>query len=187
MVLGNRHNMRIDFIARLRARCRACGFTLIELMVTLAVAAILATIAVPSFRHLMISTNLSGLSNDLVGDLQYARTQAVSRQVDVAVAASGGSWQNGWVVEVAPGGTAANEVLRRHDPVTASYAIDNGGVTEVKYRAQGSLADPTTGTCFAIYAPNGQNNQPLYLNVSSVGSLQQATGPSVPTGCTAPP
>ncbi|MGH8257951.1 MAG: hypothetical protein ACRET0_17255, partial [Steroidobacteraceae bacterium] len=62
-----------------------------------------------------------------------------------------------------------------------------GGVTEVKYRAQGSLADPTTGTCFAIYAPNGQNNQPLYLNVSSVGSLQQATGPSVPTGCTAPP
>ena len=187
MVPGNYQAMPIRFIARLRARCRACGFTLIELMITLAVAAILAMLAVPSFRHLLISTNLSGISNDLASDLQYARTQAVSRQVTVAVAASGGNWQNGWKVQIPPAPTAptaAPEVLRTHPAVADQYMINAGGVAEVDYQSQGSLS--TAATCFTIYAPHGQDNQPLYLNVMSVGSLQQATGPDKPTACTAP-
>lgn len=182
MVPGNYHNMSARFIARLRARCRACGFTLVELMITLAVAAILAMIAVPSFRHLLISTNLSGISNDLAADLQYARTQAVSRQVNVQVASSSGSWQNGWYVEVVPGGTAPTERLRTHPPVADQYAIA-AAATSVGYQPPGSAS---AAICFTIYAPHGENNQPLYLNVTSSGSLQQAPGPSTPTGCTAP-
>ena len=47
MVPGKIQTMPIVLMTHLRARCRACGFTLVELMVTLAVAAILAMIAVP--------------------------------------------------------------------------------------------------------------------------------------------
>jgi type IV fimbrial biogenesis protein FimT len=194
VVPGKQRITRTHFIARLRARCRACGFTLIELMVTLAVAAILAMIAVPSFKHILIETHLSDINNDLAGDLQYARTEAVSRQVNVAVAQSGGSWQNGWKVQIPSNSTSATAtptVLRRHPAVPSQYVLKSGTATQVEYQAQGSLVAPAStsaGTCFTISVTNGQNNTPRYLQVLPAGMLQQTTSTTVPTGsgCTAP-
>ena len=193
MLQGNYQKMSTRFVTRLRARCRACGFTLVELMVTLAVAAVLAMIAVPSFRHLLLSTNLSNINNALVGDLQYARTTAVSRQVDVSVAASAGNWQNGWNVEIPAAGTAAGavtEVLRVHPAIPVQYAV-SAATTAVKYSAQGSLVPSGNETCFTIYAPSGVNNTPYFLQVLPPGMVQQTSGTATPppTGptCTAPP
>lgn len=69
--------MRIRFVSRLRARCRACGFTLVELMVTIAVAAVLAMIAVPSFRNLILSNRLTTNANTMVNALNTARMDAI--------------------------------------------------------------------------------------------------------------
>lgn len=177
--------MRTHFVARLRARCRAYGFTLVELMITLAVAAILAMIAVPSFRHILISTNLSNVNNDLAADLQYARTEAVSRQVAVNVASSSGGWQDGWTVEIPSASTAAGAVatvLRTHAAIPSQYVL-SGATSPVTFQAQGSSA----ATCFTISAPNGAaNNQPRFLQVLAAGMLKQTTSSTTPTGCPAP-
>ena len=185
MVPGKIQTMPIDFVGHLRARCRACGFTLVELMVTLAVAAILAMIAVPSFKRVLVSTNLSGINNDLASDLRYARTTAISRQVGVAVAASSGSWQNGWTVNIpaastAPGAVAV--VLRRHPAIADQYAL-SGPAAGVSYNPQGS---PAASTCFTISEVGASNSTPRYLQMSASGSLQQITGTTQPTGCPAP-
>lgn len=174
--------MRTHFFARLRARCRARGFTLIELMITLTVAAILGMIAVPSFKHILVSTNLSNINNDLAGDLQYARTEAVSRQVNVEVAATG-TWQNGWTVQIpAASSTGTATVLRTHLAIPTQYVL-SGAATPVTFQPQGSSA----ATCFTVSAPDGAaNNQPRFLQVLAAGMLQQTTSSTTPAGCPTP-
>jgi len=182
VVPGKIQTMPIVLMTHLRARCRACGFTLVELMVTLAVAAILAMIAVPSFKRVLVSTNLSDINNAVAGDLQYARTEAVSRQVNVAVAQSGGSWQNGWTVNIPPASsTGTATVLRRHPAISGQYAVS--GPAAVSYSAQGS---PSTNTCFTFSEVGGHSSTPRYLQMSASGSLQQITSATTPAGCPAP-
>ncbi len=63
----------------------ARGFSLIELMVTLAVAGVMLMVAVPSFGNLMLSSQLTSLSNELVSALNSARVEAVKRNAPVEV------------------------------------------------------------------------------------------------------
>jgi len=61
-------------------KSRRAGFTLIELMVTLSVAAILMAIAIPNIRNFLSNNRLSSGVNDLLHSIQVARTEAIKRQ-----------------------------------------------------------------------------------------------------------
>jgi type IV fimbrial biogenesis protein FimT len=62
------------------------GFTVIELMAVVVITAVLLVLAVPPFLDLLAKRRLEGVANELSVDLQYARSEAVSRQLDVALA-----------------------------------------------------------------------------------------------------
>lgn len=64
-------------LAQIAARRHADGFTLVELMITLAVALVLIMIAVPSFRAITLSNKLTTTANDLVGAINLARMEAI--------------------------------------------------------------------------------------------------------------
>jgi len=75
------------------------GFTLIELMVTLAVAAVLMTIAVPSFLAFQRNSELTSAANSLVASLGAARSEAMKTGMPaVVVPADGSAWTSGWIV-----------------------------------------------------------------------------------------
>ncbi|HLQ13231.1 MAG TPA: GspH/FimT family pseudopilin [Steroidobacteraceae bacterium] len=61
-------------------KSRRAGFTLIELMVTLSVAAILMAIAIPNIRNFLSNNRLTSGVNDLLHSIQVARTEAIKRQ-----------------------------------------------------------------------------------------------------------
>jgi len=70
---------------RLLSRGRGRGFTIIELMITLTVAAILLAIAIPSFNYLMVTNKLTTTANDVVTAVNTARMTAIKRNTDVSV------------------------------------------------------------------------------------------------------
>jgi type IV fimbrial biogenesis protein FimT len=57
----------------------ARGFTLIEMLVAVAIAALLLTITVPSFREFLAKKRVEGVASELATDLQYARSESVAR------------------------------------------------------------------------------------------------------------
>ena len=90
---------------------RSKGFTLIELMLTVAIAAILLAVAVPALTNLMIKNQLSGQIQTLQGTINFARSEAIKRGRHVSICKSidqstccqvSGStctdWSGGWIV-----------------------------------------------------------------------------------------
>ena len=119
---------------------RAWGLTLIELMVTMAVAGILLGLAVPNFRGFLTNSRANALTNDLVTAFYLARSEAVKRGVQVTVCKStntndtnptcstSAGWETGWLI-FTDGGTrgtldGSDTLLRVRQPTSSSGTIE---------------------------------------------------------------
>lgn len=100
-------------------------------MVTVAVAAVLAAVALPSLKILITNQRVRGITSDLVASLIYARSEAIKRNAQVSLVPNGGDWATGWVVQA--GGTT----LRAQDALTG--ITTTGPVGNVAYRGNGRL------------------------------------------------
>lgn len=114
---------------------RQAGFTLIELMVTIAVLAVVLGIAVPSFQGITNRNRLTAITNEVVGAIQLTRMEAIRRNQRVVMCpttngttCAGADWTRIVVREAAVGGDAIREFrfLGRGISVNASSNVTTG-------------------------------------------------------------
>src|SRR2546425_10294753 len=83
------------------------GFSLIELVTALAVLAILATVALPSYQNFVLTQRVRGASYDLMTSLVFARSEAIKRNASVSMTQAAGGWAQGWTGSAGGLGSAA--------------------------------------------------------------------------------
>jgi type IV fimbrial biogenesis protein FimT len=128
------------------------GFSMLELMITLSIGAILATVAAPSYQSMMVQSRLSTQSNEFLTALHYTRSEAIKRGTRVTICksnasgdscTSGGNWQDGWIV-YSDSGTAGtidgNDQILRVFPGLKGSTMTSGSHFSnwVAYIANGS-------------------------------------------------
>lgn len=110
------------------------GFTLIELMVVVALAAILAALAAPSFKSFVSGQRVKTAASDFAMAAIFARSEAIKRNADVTITpvTSGATgWKDGWTVAV---GTTQLSQQQAYTGVTFS-----GPASAITYNGSGRL------------------------------------------------
>jgi type IV fimbrial biogenesis protein FimT len=172
---------------------QSAGFTLLELMTTLSVAAIVLAFAVPNFRDIIRNNRLTAAANDLQRSAQVARAEAVKRQLPVVVCASGdanadtpvcndGDFRQ-WIVFVDTDGDwdadGLEPVLERHAALDPSITVRNNGNGIVSYAASGfaqpAVADGKVPTGLVILC-DARGNQQVGDNSTARAMYIEATG-----------
>jgi type IV fimbrial biogenesis protein FimT len=146
---------------------RTHGFTLIELMVTGAIAAIVLTMAVPSFTGTLARMRMEGAINELSTDLQFARTHALRRNVAVTLTLNSSTQYT-----IAAGATNAKVVTL---PTGITMTADNN---TVNFDAMRGLVNAAR----AITASSTGTSAQLRVNVDVMGRVSICTPSGTFTG-----
>jgi len=181
------------------------GFTLTELAVVMAIVAILLAIGVPSYRYITNSYRMSAEVNGLLGDLQFARGEAIKEGLTVTACVSrdgascdagSSNWQEGWVVfqdlnndqTVDPGET----VLHVQQPFSGTDTFrSNNGISAVTFNREGFAVaiGGFAGTTVTLHDTSANPTFTRCLYISTVGLMATETptslAPNAPPGsCT---
>lgn len=172
---------------------RQRGFSLLELLVTISVAAILIAIAVPSLSLFIQNSREDAQADSLISSLQYARSEAVKRDADVEVCAStdqatcsgAANWATGWIVEAVPTPPAAATVLQVMPQLggnnTLSGTFNGAGVTQVTFQPNGFVkAAGGAGVYLNTYFTLCDSRGATYardIEITGIGAVQASSTP----------
>ncbi|MDP4536857.1 GspH/FimT family pseudopilin [Alkalimonas collagenimarina] len=174
------------------------GFTLIELMVTVAVLTIALTVAVPSFTNLINGNRLTSQANELLSAMSFARSEAIRLNRNVILCHStnssscsepaGGEWA-GWIVLEQGGDTVLATGLIHNQLVTrASSALANSSFS-IRYNAQGFIRHPTNNNLLSaslrVCSPSGRPN-PNARDVQFISGGRVSITPVHDENCSTP-
>jgi len=162
------------------------GFTLLELMVTIFIAGILASMAVPSFTQAISNNRMTTQVNGLLATLNYARSEAIKRSSNITLCKStnktscGGNWKDGWIVFVDTNNDGAvtagggEDILRGHEELSGGNIMKYSGTDSyVNYQSNG-LAK--SAAVFTLCDSRGDGDKKgIIISITGQGRVVQST------------
>jgi type IV fimbrial biogenesis protein FimT len=160
------------------------GFTLVELIVVITIVAILMAIGVPSYRYVTTANRVSSEVNGLLGDMQFARAEAIKEGSTVSVCSSSNAtsctastdWRVGWIIFSDTGaiGTVdgTDTVLRMGKGFTSTDTFaSNPGTTVVTFNRDGFAQGLGGAVVLSLHDATANRAYTRCLDITIIGAL----------------
>jgi type IV fimbrial biogenesis protein FimT len=173
------------------------GFTLVEMLITIGIAGILLAMGTSSYRYVTNSNRIAGEINGLLGDLQFARGEAIKegRNVTACVSSDGQnclnstSWNSGWIVFQDPNQNSTVDtgeaVLRVRSPFSGSDTfVATNTVKSISFNRQGYAVGMLNGTLIQLHDTTSNANWARCLFINLSGMMTSAKSGQLVAGVT---
>jgi type IV fimbrial biogenesis protein FimT len=168
------------------------GFTMVELLITIAVAAVLVVIAVPSFRNITLSNKLTTAANDVISAINVARMEAVKRNANTQLCSNSASVNTADTLGTActteigavyaMSGATFTRVLAGTPGITGAVQL-KGDMKAIRFSGQGlgqavGTAGPYSGKVADICTSqmSADNHREIWMTAGSILETRKATG-----------
>ncbi len=167
----------------------ASGMTLVELLVTVTLVAILLAVGLPSYQGITTTNRMASEMNALVGDLQYARGEAVKQGQPVTVCASGNgtacsnstNWANGWLMFSDANGNrsvdSGEAILRVQPALGSTDTLASSSLAAMTFNRNGFSSNAGS---INLDDAAGSADRLQCVRISTVGYVQLLSGSSCP-------
>jgi type IV fimbrial biogenesis protein FimT len=158
------------------------GFTVVELMISVSVLAILLALGIPSFREAGLSSQLRSSANDLLASARFARSEAIKQNSPVRLCVSSdgstcgsGGWHQGWIV------LKGTTVLQSRAAASGGMRItEAGGLTSVSFEPTGLGATSARFTVCRAIPITGAQERVVTIDASGRAHVRRTANAACP-------
>jgi len=157
-------------------RMAQAGFTAIELMTVVTILAVLAAIAAPSMRELVLTSRVRAAASELHATLVRARSEAITRNAQIDVVPAAGGWANGWQLLAGATPLESRPVLEAVEAVPAAPAT-------ISYRVDGRISAGQQVIVFSVPSAAAVKARCVTLDASGRASVRVDKDGDPSNGC----
>lgn len=143
---------------------RIRGFTLVEIMVTVAVLAILAGVAAPAFQNMIAASRVTAVTNELLELVALAQSEARNRQVTVGITVNSDTWS------VTPGADPNNVLATLQIDANKNVKVEST-FTNISFQPDGALSESTTSKSIKISSTSSYTSTARNIEILGGGKV----------------
>lgn len=151
------------------------AFTIVELMVTVAVVAILLVVAIPSMDYMLVSSRITSKTSDFIRTLNYARTEAVTRNTTIQITprnqeeqVESKKWSKGW--QICCDKDNQPQIKEYEDEI--SLGVSSGQANMIRYDAKGKVPEAQSQTLqFTVCSKKHPEIDGRVITIRPIGTI----------------